>query len=439
MSYKVLFCFTVLFALSGLGLFAQQVEITEIEIVGTVRTKDFIIKNSIVLKEGDQLSPQQLQEKIATSLKELNDLGSVGSPILQQGTTIDVVELGNNQVKIVITAKDRWTFIPFVVPGFDTTNGFSLTGGFADTNFLGLNMGTVFLLNYNRYDLNAIFGLTGRDSFTPWYYRLSMGYRDYEQFQYDSNNTIIYDAKEKDIKFDFELAYDVNKTQTLQPYVKTALLYKGPREIKTDMRVDPVIEDSFLLLMPGIKLGRVLKEGYQKTGIRWSIAGGVSVNYTIWPESYAETRLQSAFPLSFGNKAAPYHIKRSFADFDGRISAYQNNLIFPTIAGSSLNEIQGNWGGQAKAGVNFFLAALFKESFLLDLYLPLWFETANAGYWKESRNIDQQQQFTVGSGLILNMDKISLPINVKVGYNITKMSRGQVPWYYSVDVRPEID
>ena len=100
--------------------------IVELEFQGLKKTRRDFLLGLIQSQEGSIYDPTVLEIDIQT-LKNLRLFLDVES---------EVVEVDQG-VKVIIHAQDVWSFIPFIIPGYDSSRGFSLSGGVMDSNFQG--------------------------------------------------------------------------------------------------------------------------------------------------------------------------------------------------------------------------------------------------------------------------------------------------------------
>lgn len=420
----------VLSAQTGDLLTVESIEFPKIK-----RTKRSVLLKNMTLKEGESYSQKEIEEGISESIFKLNSLGNGGSPILREEISIEVVELGENRVKLTVDAEDRWTLIPFVIPLFDTTGGFSILGGVADANFLGGNFAAVFLGMYSRDESYLLLGITDTESTPPFIHEGFFRYDDYLESKYEDEEPV-YQARRYEIKVGYELGYDIRGDQSILPTFSTIISYKDVREVVWGKipEDDPYVP--YFLFAPGIQLGRIEKTGFLRKGVLFKTSAGISALYSLYPESMFTASLKGAVP--FSSKSKSTFLKKSYVSGDVDVSGFQTNLVFPNVTSLEKGEIEGNWGWSANIESSFYLFSLFPKKFLIETYLPFWVEAGDAYDWKEGVSSSDQFQLIFGTGLSFYIDKIAIPLKFKVGYNWTKHLEGRETWYFGISVIPTI-
>jgi hypothetical protein len=113
--------FVLLFMLVTTSAYAFPTRVDEIKIVGTVRTKDFVVRRELGFQEGDVITREQLDLAVAR---------------LWNTTIFAHVDASVEGNTVILTLEDRWTLNPLLGYGYGG-NAFYFRVGAADNNVAG--------------------------------------------------------------------------------------------------------------------------------------------------------------------------------------------------------------------------------------------------------------------------------------------------------------
>lgn len=127
---NILLCtFLILQFVNGFNIFSQEIKIIDIEINGLKKTKENTVLNIIDL-EDEALVDYSISDIVKQKL--------LSSGIFQNDIQVIIEVISDNKAKLIITLKERWTFIPIPVVVINSESW--LAGGvLIESNLLGLN------------------------------------------------------------------------------------------------------------------------------------------------------------------------------------------------------------------------------------------------------------------------------------------------------------